>query len=92
MLVCALVSRYVIGEYQKEPRIAKNEYALPFGISASRVLGVVAGVAATTLHCNDKVSFLQAFTINMGAGCACLLPELLTCYYYGKDGRFPIQV
>jgi hypothetical protein len=91
MLVCALASRYVLGKFQKAFKRDTNDYTLAVGMTASRVAGLVAGVVATVLFCNDKVSPLQALLINMGAGFAGLLPEL-DHYFRGEDTKFPIQV
>jgi hypothetical protein len=89
MLVCVLTSRYVLAKYQKEH--SQNTYALPVGIYLCRVLGIVAGVAATALFCKDRIVFWKAVTISMGTLSASILPPLLSYYIKETAVKFPIQ-
>jgi len=91
MLVCVLASRYVLGKYQKKQEPGQNTYALPVGITLCRVLGIVAGVAATALFCKDRIGLCKAASINFGTGTAGLLPPLLFDYINGTAAEFPTQ-
>ncbi len=91
MVVCVIISRYVLQTYQKEFEPIEKGNALPIGISLARIAGLVAGVAATALLCRNRIDFWNAVIINMGTGCAGILVVLIPVYLYGKVPEFPTQ-